>query len=275
MLSKIHHVGIAVRNADQALGFYRDVLGMPVTKDEVIEDQGVRGVLLAAGEGEIELLEPIRADTGIARFLASRGEGLHHLCFATDDIEAELETARAKGLPLIDQTPRLGLAGRIAFLHPRATRGVLVEYAQPPGNGSKHDPIGGAGVHELDRVVVAVTDLDAGVQTYEQNFTLTERERWEQAHLNLRAAALPIGAALLELVAPVGDSGALAEFLKRRGEGMYLISLAVPSLDRAVQTLEAAGRPTTPPAVALGPPLAFVSPRLTNGVLIQLVGRQP
>jgi methylmalonyl-CoA/ethylmalonyl-CoA epimerase len=131
MLSKIHHIGIVVRSLEAAYGFYRDTLSLPVQKEEIIQDQGVKAALLTIGEGEIELLEPMDPNTGVARFLARHGEGLHHLCFATDDVHRELDAARAKGLPLIDQQPRPGLAGLICFLHPKASHGVLIEYAQP------------------------------------------------------------------------------------------------------------------------------------------------
>ena len=135
MIKKIHHVGVVVQSADEALKFYRDALGLQVTADRVIEDQGVRGVLLAIGGSEIELLEPTREDTGVARFLASRGEGMHHICFESDDVDAELEAARAKGIELIDQKPRPGLAGMICFLHPKSNHGVLVEFATPVHEG--------------------------------------------------------------------------------------------------------------------------------------------
>ena len=131
MLSKIHHIGIVVRSLDEAYGFYRDALSLPVHKEAVIQDQGVRAALLTIGESEIELLEPITPDTGVARFLARKGEGLHHLCFQTDDIGREIETAKRRGVTLIDQQPRAGLAGTICFLHPGSGHGVLIEYAQP------------------------------------------------------------------------------------------------------------------------------------------------
>ena len=131
MLTKIHHVGVVVQSADEAMKFYRDALGLKVTADRVIEDQGVRGVLLEIGGSEIELLEPTRSDTGVAKFLETRGEGMHHICFESDDVDAELEGARQKGIQLIDEKPRLGLAGMICFLHPKANHGVLIEYAQP------------------------------------------------------------------------------------------------------------------------------------------------
>lgn len=137
MLKKIHHVGVVVQSADDALKFYRDALGLAVTEDRVIEDQGVRGILLKIGNSEIELLEPTRDDTGVAKFLASRGEGMHHICFESDDVDAELDAARAKGIQLIDEKPRFGLAGMICFLHPKSNHGVLVEYATPLA-GSHH-----------------------------------------------------------------------------------------------------------------------------------------
>ncbi len=131
MLKKIHHVGVVVPNLDEAMTLWRDTLGLHLTKSMVVQDQGVKAALLKAGETEIELLEPINPENGVGKFLAKRGGGLHHVCFETDDVEQELEGAKSKGIQLIDQKPRPGLAGMICFLHPKAARGVLVEYAQP------------------------------------------------------------------------------------------------------------------------------------------------
>lgn len=131
MLKKIHHVGIVVRSIEAAYAFYRDTLSLPIHKEDTIQDQGVKAALLTIGTSAIELLEPITSGTGVARFLENRGEGLHHVCFETDDVHRELEAAKARGLAVIDQQPRSGLAGWICFLHPRASHGVLIEYAQP------------------------------------------------------------------------------------------------------------------------------------------------
>src|SRR5262245_3132659 len=119
MVTNIHHVGIVVRHLAQAYRFWRDTLGLALVREAVIEDQGVRAALLAAGDSEVELLEPLGTDTGIARFLAKRGEGLHHLCFRTPTVDQDLDALRARDVPLLDATARAGLAGRIAFLHPR------------------------------------------------------------------------------------------------------------------------------------------------------------
>lgn len=127
--TRIAHIGIAVRGLAEILPFYRDVLGMPeVPLDDA---DGARIVGLAAGESLVELLAAESPDSPIARFVAKRGPGIHHVCFAVDDLDATLDRCRAAGIRLIDETPRLGAEGkRIAFLHPGATAGVLVELSE-------------------------------------------------------------------------------------------------------------------------------------------------
>jgi methylmalonyl-CoA/ethylmalonyl-CoA epimerase len=127
---RIAHVGIAVRALDEILPFYRDILGLPeVPLDDA---DGARIAGLAAGESLVELLEAESPESPIGKFVAKRGPGIHHICFAVDDLEGTLARCRAAGLRLIDETPRLGAEGkRIAFLHPSATAGVLVELTDP------------------------------------------------------------------------------------------------------------------------------------------------
>ncbi len=131
MIQKIHHVGIAVHSLDAALKFYRDTLGLHVHAQDTVPDQGVKAALLTIGGSEIELLEPLSPDSAVGKFLQRKGEGLHHICFQTADVDAELEGLKEKGVELVDQKPRRGLAGMICFLHPKASRGVLVELATP------------------------------------------------------------------------------------------------------------------------------------------------
>jgi methylmalonyl-CoA epimerase len=127
--TRIAHIGIAVRALDELVPFYRDVLGMPeVPLDDA---DGARIAGLAAGESLVELLESARPDSPIGKYVEKRGPGIHHVCFAVDDIDAMLDRCRAAGLRLIDEVPRLGAEGkRIAFLHPSATGGVLVELSE-------------------------------------------------------------------------------------------------------------------------------------------------
>ena len=128
----IHHVGIVVRSMDDAFALYRDKLGLAFLKEETVEDQGVRAALLGMGNSFLELLEPTVPDTGIARYLERRGEGLHHVCLEVDDIHASLADLKSRGVQLVDESPRDGLTGTIAFLHPAALHGVLVELVHSP-----------------------------------------------------------------------------------------------------------------------------------------------
>jgi methylmalonyl-CoA/ethylmalonyl-CoA epimerase len=128
--ARIAHIGLAVRSIAEALPFYRDVLGMPEV--ELDDADGARIAGVAAGEPLVELLEAESANSPIGRFVAKRGPGIHHVCFAVDDLDAALARCRASGLRLIDETPRVGAEGkRIAFLHPSSTAGILVELTEP------------------------------------------------------------------------------------------------------------------------------------------------
>jgi methylmalonyl-CoA/ethylmalonyl-CoA epimerase len=131
MIEKIHHIGIAVHNLEESLKFYRDTLGLHVHAQDTVQDQGVTAALLTIGDSEIELLQPLSPDSPVGKYLERKGEGLHHICFQTPDVNAELEALKRKDVPLVDQMPRKGLAGMICFLHPGAARGVLVELATP------------------------------------------------------------------------------------------------------------------------------------------------
>ena len=127
--TRIAHVGIAVHALDEILPFYRDILGLPeIPLDDA---DGARIAGLQAGESLVELLESSSTDTPIGKFVAKRGPGIHHICFAVDDLDITLARCKAAGVRLIDDTPRLGAEGkRIAFLHPSATAGVLVELSE-------------------------------------------------------------------------------------------------------------------------------------------------
>lgn len=131
MFDKISHIGIAVKDLEAATAFYRDVLGLPLQGVEEVAEQKVRVAMFPVGESRVELLGATAPDSPIARFLEKKGEGIQHLAFAVPDIEAALAALKARGVALIDETPRLGAGGhRIAFLHPKSTGGVLIELTQ-------------------------------------------------------------------------------------------------------------------------------------------------
>jgi methylmalonyl-CoA epimerase len=132
VFDRIDHIGVAVEDLDAAIDLYKQKFQMAEQHREVVEQQGVEAVLLDIGEGHVELLKPLGADTAVGKFLASRGPGLHHVAYQTADIDAALAQAKAAGLELIDETPRIGIRGsRVAFLHLKATGGVLTEIVEP------------------------------------------------------------------------------------------------------------------------------------------------
>jgi methylmalonyl-CoA/ethylmalonyl-CoA epimerase len=130
MINRISHVGIVVNNLDEALPFYRDILGLSLERIQTLDEDDLRAAILRLGDIEVELLEPTTADSALARFRERRGDGIHHIAFATDDIEAEMARLKELNIRLIDQEPRRGLNGLICFLHPRAAGGVLLELEQ-------------------------------------------------------------------------------------------------------------------------------------------------
>ena len=128
---KVDHVGIAVKNLEESLKFYTEVLGLKSTGVEVVEEQKVKVAFLPCGDSELELLESTSPDGPIAKFIEKNGEGIQHVALRVDNIEGALEELKAQGIRLIDEKPRYGAGGaKIAFLHPKATNGVLLEISE-------------------------------------------------------------------------------------------------------------------------------------------------
>jgi methylmalonyl-CoA epimerase len=139
VFSRIDHIGVAVAEIEPALELYRDGFELAVAHREVVEEQGVEAVLLDVGENHVELLAPLAPDTPVGKFLARQGPGLHHVAYQVDDIDATLQALRQAGMQLIDEQPRTGIRGsRVAFMHPRATAGVLTEIVEPAAGAGAH-----------------------------------------------------------------------------------------------------------------------------------------
>ncbi|MEA4848438.1 MAG: methylmalonyl-CoA epimerase [Clostridiaceae bacterium] len=131
LVRKLDHIGIAVSNLDEAVKLYKDVLGLELHGTEVVPEQKVKVAFLPVGDTEVELLESTSAEGPIAKFIEAKGQGIQHIAFRVDDIEAALEEMKAKGMRLIDEKPRYGAGGaKIAFLHPKSTNGVLIELCE-------------------------------------------------------------------------------------------------------------------------------------------------
>lgn len=130
-VGKVDHIGIAVKDLDQTLKFYQEILGLECIGTEVVEEQKVRVAFLPVGDTEVELLESTEEDGPIAKFIEKKGEGIQHIAFRVDNIEEAIENMKAKGVKMIDEKPRYGAGGaKIAFCHPKSTNGVLVELSE-------------------------------------------------------------------------------------------------------------------------------------------------
>ena len=131
MITGLDHIGIAVNNLNEALRIYEGILGLKLVKIKIVESQEVKVALLSAGETKIELLEPTNEESPVAKFIAKRGEGIQHIALTVSNIENSLEEMKRKGIALIDEKPRIGVEGhKIAFLHPKNTKNVLVELCE-------------------------------------------------------------------------------------------------------------------------------------------------
>ena len=133
MLGKIEHIALAVADLDAALDLYSSIWGLEVESRERVEDQGVEEAMLPLGESYLQLLAPTGPDTTVGKFIDKRGEGLHHIAYEVDDLPGALAELKSKGVPLIDEAPRVGGRGHmVAFVHPKGNHGLLVELIQKP-----------------------------------------------------------------------------------------------------------------------------------------------
>jgi methylmalonyl-CoA/ethylmalonyl-CoA epimerase len=132
VFTRIDHIGIAVENLDDSIALYDRDFDLALVHRETVEEQGVEAVLLDVGENHVELIAPLGPETGVAKFLAKNGPGLHHVAYQVEDIEAEIARLTAAGIRMIDREPRTGIRGsRVAFMHPKSTGGVLTELTEP------------------------------------------------------------------------------------------------------------------------------------------------
>jgi methylmalonyl-CoA/ethylmalonyl-CoA epimerase len=258
MFTRLHHVGLVVRRLEDGLALWRDVFGLQVSAQETVLDQGVKAALLPIGRSEIELLEPINANGGVAKFLEKRGEGLHHVCLETPDVAADLAAARAKGFPLIDEAPRKGLAGMICFLHPKGTRGVLTEFATPPAGSHHHGPCGRGAFASLAlrEVTARSRDPRAGADVFHEKLGLARDDA--RAAAGTVAAAVSVGNVRLcfvgaDATASDASAAALRAEIEAGGEGIAGLVLELPDPSAAAGALAPLGAHASGDAQVLDP----------------------
>ena len=268
MIDRIHHIAVVVRDVDAALGFFRDVMGLEVTADAVIEEQGVRAALLALGENEIELIAPVRDDTGVARYLANKGETLHHICFRTDDIVAELARLKSLDVALIDEAPRTGLAGQVAFIHPKAMHGVLVELAQPPAGSHESHTKG------FDHLAILVADVTAARATWQRTIGLAVTNDVPVPSREMGIAQMPSSQCIVELIYATSPDSPIAKRIAEQGEGTSsVVAIEVSDIDVEIARYRAAGYtlPDAAPGALPNSVTSTISSDQSFGLGIQLI----
>jgi methylmalonyl-CoA epimerase len=245
VIARIHHVGVLVRDLEAGLGFWRDTLGLPLLRSADLPEQGVRAALLACGAGEVELLAPLPGDSGVARFLASRGESVHHVCFESDDVVKEVRRFLGTGVDMIDGKPRPGLAGKVAFVHPRACGKLLVELATP----SSRAPLPETAL-ALAAIHAKVENVGETAQRLQDLFGMSRGFAAEDgSFVQLRLGELTIQ------LGPLGNGYVKPSFTALRVRAADLPGLARRLGERGIQAQESAVGLVVPPGPGQGAPL--------------------
>jgi methylmalonyl-CoA/ethylmalonyl-CoA epimerase len=245
VIGRIHHVGVLVRDLEAGLGFWRDTLGLPLLRSADLPEQGVRAALLACGPGEVELLAPMTGDSGVARFLETRGESVHHVCFESDDVVKEVRRFIGTGVDMIDGKPRPGLAGKVAFVHPRACGKLLVELATP----SSRTPLPQTSL-ALAAIHGKVEDPGASAQRLQDLFAMSRGFAAEDGSF----VQLGLGGITIQL-GPLGGGYAKPTFTALRLRANDLPALAQRLGERGVTSQESAVGLVVPPGPGQGAPL--------------------
>ena len=241
MIRDVHHVGIAVRDMDEAYAFYRDALGLPLVKEGDVPARGVRAAMLAAGRSYLELVQPTDDSSPFAQYIEERGEGLHHLALQSDAVDAQVEALREAAVPLEDHEPREGFTGRLSYLHPQAFDGALLEVVQPEdalrGNKDRNGHI-----TRIDHVVMRVPDPQAVCSRFESYFGVATKRSFERGPMLF--AFLRPGDVIIEVIGPKDggdpDSGRIAG-----------LAFEVNCIDDLAASLKEKGYPVGEPHAAL------------------------
>lgn len=275
MIKRLSHVGHLVRYLDQALALYADLFGLRPSLTVELSEAGVRNAMLPVGSNYIDLLQPLDTQSPIARALESRGEGFYHICLTVDDLDAEAESFRARGVEVI-LGPR---EPRIMFLNPRSTMGVLFELREEKELESflsgGHRPKGKTIVTGLSHVGHAVRNLEKAVKRYAELFGLKPLPQGVRTfpELGIRGSWLPIGDNFIELFEPTDPNKVVGRFVEQHGEGIYAFVLLVDDVDASVARLRARGaeifESPTPPELPFK--RAFIRRSSMKGVLIGIM----
>ncbi|MEX0683495.1 MAG: VOC family protein [Dehalococcoidia bacterium] len=242
MISDVHHIGIAVRDLDAALAFYRDALSLPCVKEGEMRARGVRVAMLAAGRGYLEVIQPVEASSPFTSFIEERGEGLHHVALWSDDIEGDVATLSRLGVPLTDAEPREGFTGRLCYLAPEAFDGVQIEVVQPEAAFAGANPTPGP-ISRIDHVVLRAPSPKTVCERMAAWFAVGTKRTFERGESTF--AFMRPGDVVIEVIGP---TQAPAE---PRPGNIAGLAFEVTGIDELTADLKAKGYPVGEPHPAL------------------------
>jgi len=242
MIRDVHHVGIAVRDMDEAYALYRDALGLPLVKEGEVTARGVKAAMLAAGRSYLELVQPTADTSPFAKHIEERGEGLHHLALHSDAVDAQVEALREAAAPLEDHEPRAGFTGRLSYLHSQAFDGALLEVVQPE-DGLRGDTNRSGPITRIDHVVLRVPDAQAACTRFETYFGVATKRSFERGPMLF--AFLRPGDVIIEVIGPKDGGG-------DPGSGRIAgLAFEVKGIDDLAASLKEKGYPVGEPHAAL------------------------
>jgi methylmalonyl-CoA epimerase len=242
---RIDHIGVAVRNLDDAARKFKDLLGLDVVEKENVEDQGLIAALIPTADARFELLNPTSPESVVGRFIERRGEGVHHICFEVDDIAAEIASLKGREVQLVQGAPRKGFVGQVEFIHPRAAGGVLAEIAQVTLKPAVSTQT------RLHHITVASNDPAETANAWKKALGMADAAG-NKARATDGAQGLWLevpgtgGKTLTEMVKPSGAEGVLASFLKDKGNGVFSIALEAAADTPALKNAQGGKAVLTP-----------------------------
>ena len=251
MIRDVHHVGIAVRDMEAAYAFYRDALGLPVVKEGDVPARGAKAALLAVGGSYLELVQPTDEGSPFAKYIAERGEGLHHIGLLSDDVDSQVAHLKEMSVLLEDHEPRKGFTGRLSYLSPLAFDGALLEVVQPEESLTPPPPLPKRGrggdsanrmVTRIDHVVMHVPSVDAVCKRFEDYFAVPTKRRIERGPRSF--AFLRPGDVIIEVIGP--NDGGDPESGRIAG-----LAFEVKGIDDLAASLKEKGYPVGEPHPAL------------------------
>lgn len=260
MIKRLDHIGIAVKNLDEAVAKYGKLLGLKPSVVTEVPREKVKAALLPADDFRLELLEGTAPDSVITRFIERHGEGQHHLCVEVDDIEREVAEVKQRGAEIVGEGVREGLVGKVAFVHPKSARGVLWELAQISRRDTPKTKTGVRHGH----VAIAVKNEHEATAEYQKHFGLHLALQDFGAGLDINRSYFDLENGDIELMEQVHD-GIVTRFVEKNGEGFYCVYFTVEDRDVLTDRLKAEGVRLIEDGRT-----KFIHPRESHGVLIAL-----